>query len=107
MNFAAQPAPTESRAVVALVLGILGIVLCPILAPIAWAIGHASEQQIDAAAGALSGRGLATAGKITGIIGTVLLILYVLFIIVFFVFLGMAFNELDFDTTTTTESFPR
>ncbi len=105
MNFVEQPAPTESRAVVALVLGILGIVLCPILAPIAWAIGHGSEQQIDAAAGALSGRGLATAGKITGIIGTVLLILYVVFVIVFFVFVGWTLSELD--GTTTTESFPR
>ena len=36
----------------------------------------------------LGGRGLATAGKITGIIGTVLLILYVLAFVVFFVFLG-------------------
>jgi len=105
VNFVEQPAPTESRAVVALVLGILGIVLCPILAPIAWAIGHASEQQIDAAAGALSGRGLATAGKITGIIGTVLLILYVVVFIVFFVFVGWTLSE--FEGTTTTEPLPR
>ena len=105
MSFVEPPAPTEPRAVVALVLGILGIILCPILAPIAWAVGHASEQQIDASGGRVSGRGLATAGKITGIVGTVLLILYVLFIVVFFVFIGWTLSE--FDATTTTESFPR
>lgn len=105
MNFVEQPAATESKAVVSLVLGILGIVLCPVLAPIAWAIGHTAEQHIDASAGRLGGRGLATAGRVTGIIGTVLLILYVLFVIVFFVFLGLAFDDLE--GTTTTDSFPR
>ena len=105
MNFVEPPGPTASRAIAALVLGILGIVLCPICAPIAWVIGHAAEQQIDASADRLSGRGLATAGKITGIVGTVLLILYVLFLVVFFVFSGGRLSE--FDATTTTEPFPR
>ncbi len=104
MNFAEQPVPTAPRATVSLVLGIVGIVLCPICAPIAWAIGHGAEDEIDASGGKLGGRGLATAGKITGIIGTVLLVLYVVLAIVFFVFVGWALTEFD---TTTSDPLPR
>lgn len=92
MNFV-EPVPNAPRATVSLVLGILGIILCPICAPIAWAIGHSAEAEIDASGGRLGGRGLATAGKITGIIGTVLLILYVLAFVVFFVLLGAFVSE--------------
>lgn len=93
MNFVEQPAGTAPRATASLVLGIVGIVLCPICAPIAWAIGHSAEGEIDASRGMLGGRGLATAGKITGIIGTVLLILYVVAFVVFFLFLGYVLSE--------------
>ena len=63
-------------------LGILGVMLCPICGPIAWSLGRAAESEIDAGGGQLGGRGLATAGKILGIIGTVFLILLVLFLII-------------------------
>jgi hypothetical protein len=99
------PRPTSSRAVTALVLGILGIVFCPLAAPVAWAIGREAEQQIDASGGALDGRGLATAGKITGIIGAVMLVLYVLAFVLFFVVLAY-FAKVD-STTFTTETVPR
>lgn len=70
--------PNASNAVTALVLGILGIVLCPLLGPIAWVLGRKGEQEIDAAGGAVGGRGLATAGKILGIVGTVFIVLLLL-----------------------------
>lgn len=100
MSFVEQPAPTDSRAVVALVLGILGLVLCPVLAPIAWAIGQTAEREIDATAGRVSGRGLATAGKITGIVGTVLLILYVVLAIALIAWAGS-------DLSTSSDPSPR
>ncbi len=93
MNFVQQPAPTATNATVSLVLGIVGIVLCPICAPIAWVLGRRAEGEIDAAAGSLGGRGLATAGKITGIVGTVLLILYVVAFVAFLAFVGFAISE--------------
>jgi hypothetical protein len=62
-------------AVPALVLGILGIVLCPLLGPLAWAYGRKGEQAVDASGGVLPGRGLATAGKILGMVGTALIVL--------------------------------
>jgi uncharacterized membrane protein YjgN (DUF898 family) len=65
----------DSQATVALVLGILGLVICNILAPFAWAIGNTEVNAIDAGRRNPANRGMAQAGKILGIIGTVLLII--------------------------------
>jgi len=65
-------------AITALVLGILGIVLCQLCAPFAWSLGRKAERQVDASGGTLGGRGEATAGKILGIIGCVFLGLLIL-----------------------------
>lgn len=63
-------------------LGILSVVCCPILGPVALFIGNASRQRIAASAGALGGGGMATAGFILGIIGTVFLALAVIYVII-------------------------
>lgn len=76
------PVPDQRQATTALVLGILGIVICGILAPFALVIGRNSLKEIDASGGRLGGRGKAQAGFICGIIGTVLLALGVLAVIV-------------------------
>ncbi|HWC25836.1 MAG TPA: DNA translocase FtsK 4TM domain-containing protein [Solirubrobacteraceae bacterium] len=86
------PTPNASNAVLALVLGVIGLVLCPICAPFAWSIGKRAENEVDAAGGALGGRGMATAGRIVGIIGTVLLAVYVLVVVVV-VLLGAAISS--------------
>ena len=79
----AQPQPTSTNAIISLVLGIIGILLCGgILSPVAWFLGNRAESEIDASGGALGGRGMATAGKILGIIGTVLLVLWLVITIV-------------------------
>ena len=70
--------PNASNAVTALVLGILGIVLCPLLGPVAWSLGRKGEMEIDSSGGAVGGRGLATAGKILGMVGTFFLVLLIL-----------------------------
>jgi len=74
--------PNASNAVTALVLGILGIVLCPLLGPVAWVLGRKGEQEVDAAGGAVGGRGMATAGKVLGIIGTFLILIVVVALLV-------------------------
>jgi hypothetical protein len=71
-------ASDHPRATIALVLGILGIVTCQVVAPFALVIGRRAVKEIDASNGAIGGRGLAQAGYILGIIGTVLLGLAVL-----------------------------
>jgi hypothetical protein len=80
--------PDHSSATTAMVLGIIslvGVALCGgltlILAPAAWIVGAKSVREIDASAGRYGGRDRAQAGKIMGIIGTVLLALGILAII--------------------------
>ena len=68
-------APNHPQATLALVLGILSLVICGVLGPFAWVIGGKAVREIDASGGAVGGRGLAMAGKVCGIIATVLLIL--------------------------------
>jgi Domain of unknown function (DUF4190) len=75
-------APDHPRATVALILGILGIVACSVVAPFALVIGRRSVTEIDASGGRLGGRGMAQAGFILGVIGTVILALSVIGVVV-------------------------
>jgi hypothetical protein len=76
--------PENSQGVLALVLGILGLVACGILAPFAWSVGNNELRGIDAGRRPPDNRGLANAGRILGIIGTVILGLGLLVLIVVF-----------------------
>ena len=69
---------TDGMATASLVLGILGVLCCGILAPIAAIMGFMSRNRIAASGGAIGGGGLAMAGLILGIIGTVLWIIGVI-----------------------------
>ena len=73
--------PNDSQATLALVLGIVSVVCCSILGPVAIFIGNASRQRIQASGGTLGGGGLATAGFVLGIIGTVFLVLGIFYVI--------------------------
>ena len=66
--------PTASgKATAALILGVLGIVFCPIVfSVLALVFGHQGRNEIDGSGGRISGRGLATAGIILGWIGIVI-----------------------------------
>ena len=92
-----RPGPSSAQqqangAVAALVLGILGVIFCPLCGPVAWSLGRTAERQVDAAGGQLGGRGLATAGKVLGIVGTALLVVLIL-VVVFGIVLGSAIDE--------------
>ncbi|MFP3882639.1 MAG: DUF4190 domain-containing protein [Actinomycetota bacterium] len=87
--------PEASQATTILVLGIIGIVLCQLLGPIAWVMGNNELQAIDAGRRSPENRGTANAGRILGIISTVLLALGILVII--FLFVGM-FSLRTFET---------
>jgi hypothetical protein len=75
-------APNDSQATLSLVFGILGVVCCGVLAPVALFIGNSSRRRIQASGGALGGYGLATAGFVLGIIGSALLAIYIVILIV-------------------------
>jgi len=78
-------APVEKasgKAVASLVLGIIGVLCCGLLAPVAWILAAQERKAIEEGKSPAAGSGLATAGFILGIIGTVLLILV---IVIFFI----------------------
>jgi uncharacterized membrane protein YjgN (DUF898 family) len=58
-----------------LVLGILSLVFCGILGPVAWVMGSNALREIDASPGTYSNRGQVQAGRICGIITSVLILL--------------------------------
>ena len=89
--------PEASQATTILVLGIIGIVLCQLLGPVAWVMGNNELQAIDAGRRAPENRGTANAGRILGIIATVLMALGIIFAI--FVIAG-AFSLSVFESTT-------
>lgn len=75
----------DSQATTILVLGILSLVVCQILGPIAWVMGNNELAGIDAGRRPPQNRGTAQAGRILGIISTVLMIIGVAFLFVFLV----------------------
>jgi hypothetical protein len=79
------PYPEQSQATTALVLGILGLVLCQVLGPFAWSMGNKELQAIDAGRRNPENRGTANAGRILGIVATVFLAIGVVLIILLIV----------------------
>ena len=67
------------RGVLILVLGILGLVTCPIIGIFAWVMGNADLQKIQAGEMDPEGRSLTQAGKICGMIASILMIIGVAF----------------------------
>ena len=78
----------DSRAVMALVLGLLGMMMCAILGPVAWWMGAAVRRD-DRDMGR-EPNGLATVGMILGIVSSVLLTLQLAFVGLYCVFGGFA-----------------
>lgn len=95
-GWAGQPSPyyyaqapqNDGMAVASLVLGILsivGVVFCftgLVLGPIAIVLGSMSRKRINESRGQLTGAGMASAGLITGIIGTAIGVLILALFIV-------------------------
>jgi len=77
--------PEASQATTILVLGIIGIVLCQLLGPVAWVMGNSELRAIDAGKRAPENRGTANAGRILGIIATVLMIIGLVFLVLIIV----------------------
>ena len=91
--------PEASQATTALVLGIIGLVVCQFLGPVAWVMGNNELAAIDAGRRAPENRGTANAGRILGIISTVLLAIGVaIAVIIVVLFIAGVFTSSDFDS---------
>ncbi|HET6551021.1 MAG TPA: DUF4190 domain-containing protein [Solirubrobacter sp.] len=87
------PPPSSGSATAALVLGILGLVLCtPICSPLALVYGFRARREIDASGGRIGGRGMAVAGIVMGWIGVALLALAILVVVAVLV-IGFAASD--------------
>jgi hypothetical protein len=85
--------PSHSQAVTSLVLGILSLVLCGIFTGIpAIIMGRRAMREIRASDGRLGGDGIATAGFLTGLIGTIITGGTFLLVVLVFIFGGVINN---------------
>ena len=85
------PVLQPHRGTMVLVLGILGIVVCWICGIIAWVMGTKDIKEIDAGRMDPSGRQTTMAGKVCGIIGTILGIVGLVFLILYVIFIVSMF----------------
>ncbi|HRI97893.1 MAG TPA: DUF4190 domain-containing protein [Nocardioides sp.] len=93
----------SGRATKALVLGIVSIVFCGLFTGVpAMVLGRRAQREIDASEGRLRGRGTATAGLVTGAIGT-LLSAFAIVLLLGVIALGGSFSDLDDCITVTTQ----
>lgn len=77
-----QPMVDHPQGTTILVLGILSLVLCSFLGPFAWVMGNRALREIDAAPGRYSNRGSVSAGRICGIISSVLMIVALVIVVI-------------------------
>ncbi len=77
--------PNHPQATTALILGIVGLALCPFVGIGGFVLGGRARREIDASPGQWSGRGVATAGWVLGIIA----IVYAALVLVYVVVLGV------------------
>jgi len=80
--YSVQAQRSDNEATTIFVLGLLGLVMCQILAPIAWAKG--SSYRTTCRVTETTPNALATTGWVLGIVGTVMLGLSLLFVVASF-----------------------
>ncbi len=76
-------AQQSSKATMAVVFGVLGIVCCGLLAPVAWYLAGEELKQIDSGRLPETNRGMAQVAKILGIVGSIMLVLGLLWLMFF------------------------
>jgi hypothetical protein len=102
-----QPQADAPGATTALVLGILGLVLCGVLAPFAWYYGNRALEEIELSGRTLGGHGNAKAGQIMGIIGTILLGVTLVFVVIYVIVIASVIGSSDeFDLLRVVQLVP-
>ena len=74
---------SSGKSTAALVLGILGLFVCPLICSVlALVFGYQSRREIDASGGRMGGRGNATAGIVLGWIGVALCVIFLILVVI-------------------------
>ena len=88
---------TSGKSTAALVMGILGLFLCPLICSVlALVFGYQARREIDNSGGRVTGRGSATAGIVLGWIGVALVAAFIALVI-----LGLAVGDSVEDSSPT------
>jgi len=99
------PLPASGKAVASLVLGVVGLITCQLLSPVAIILGNQGKREAEA--GQAGGRELAVAGVVLGWIGTVLLVVVLavgLLVGVVFGLGGLVSHSFSTTSTAVTET---
>ncbi|MGW0804474.1 DUF4190 domain-containing protein [Nonomuraea sp. NPDC002799] len=80
-SYYGPPLQTHPNGTTILVLGILSLVVCGFLGPFAWVMGNKALSEIDESGYAYDNRGMVQAGRICGMISSILMILGVGFFV--------------------------
>ena len=80
-----QPPREHPQGTTVLVLGLLSLVICQLLGPVALIMGNKALKEVDQSPVPVSNRGSIQAGRICGLIATLLLILVAILIIPYLV----------------------
>jgi hypothetical protein len=80
-GYAAGYAREHPQGTAVLILGIVSVVACGLAGPFAWVMGNNAMRDVEQYPYAYTNRNNIQAGRILGIIGTVLLALQVLFVV--------------------------
>ncbi|MEV4115053.1 DUF4190 domain-containing protein [Nonomuraea sp. NPDC049695] len=83
------PPQSHPQGTTILVLGILSLVVCTFIGPFAWSLGTRALREIDESGYYYENRGMVQAGRICGIISSVLMILTLGFVIFAFVIVAL------------------
>lgn len=98
------PAPASSKATTSLVLGIVSLVMCGFLLGIpAMIVARQAKREIRESHGQLGGEGLATAGFVTGLIGTLWSVIGGLLVVGLIAFGVIYANDLAESCTTVSD----
>ncbi|MEV0231263.1 DUF4190 domain-containing protein [Nonomuraea sp. NPDC050786] len=80
-SYYGPPPQSHPQGTTILVLGILSLVVCTFIGPFAWSLGTRALREIDESGYYYENRGMVQAGRICGIISSVLMILMLGFLI--------------------------
>ncbi|MEU6781827.1 DUF4190 domain-containing protein [Nonomuraea angiospora] len=83
-SYYGPPPQTHPQGTTILVLGILSLVVCTFIGPFAWSMGTRALREIDESGYYYENRGMVQAGRICGIVSSILMMVTFGFVVLMF-----------------------